>query len=401
MTTYLIVGNGVAGNSAGETIRRIDPSAKIVLCSREKHYFYYTPALPEYVAGEKQLKDFTLHDALWYEKNRIDLFLETEVARVEARQKVAVTRQGRKFSYDRLLLACGGKSFVPPIPGSSSPGVFTLRTVGDAEAIRESAREAKKAVVIGGGLLGLEAGNGLRKRGLEISVVEFFPRLLPRQTDIAGATLLQRQMEAMGFRFSLGAKTKEILAEKGGLRVILEGGRDLPADLVLISAGVRPEVSLAQSLGLPVDKGIKVDDHLFTGLEGIYAAGDLIEHRGRSYGIWPASMEQGRVAGANMAGEERAYSGTVPSNSLKVVGIDLLAAGEIDAEGKMEAVVVQDEPRKVYRKLVLKGDTIVGALLLGDTLGKEEIQRAIQSKKDISPFKKELAEGKFDFSRWR
>ena len=401
MTHYLIVGNGVAGNSAGETIRGIDPEGKIVLCSREKHYFYYTPALPEYLAGEKQLRDFTLHDARWYEKNRIDLFLETEVIRVEARQKVALTQKGMQFSFDRLLLACGGKSFVPPIPGSSSPGVFTLRTVDDAEAIRIKARGAKRAVVIGGGLLGLEAGNGLRKTGLEVSVVEFFPRLLPRQTDLPGAALLQRQMEEMGFRFSLGAKTKEILAEKDELRVILEEGGDLPADLVLISAGVRPEASLAQFLGLPVDKGIKVDDYMFTGLEGIYAAGDLVEHRGRSYGIWPASMEQGRVAGANMAGQERPYSGTVPSNSLKVVGIDLLAAGEIDAEGKMEAVVVKDEAGKVYRKLVLKGDTIVGALLLGDTHGKEEIQKAIQSKKDISPFKKELAEGKFDFSRWR
>ncbi len=401
MTHYLIVGNGVAGNSAGETIRGIDPEGKIVLCSREKHYFYYTPALPEYLAGEKQLRDFTLHDARWYEKNRIDLFLETEVIRVEARQKVVLTQKGMQFSFDRLLLACGGKSFVPPIPGSSSPGVFTLRTVDDAEAIRIKARGAKRAVVIGGGLLGLEAGNGLRKTGLEVSVVEFFPRLLPRQTDLPGAALLQRQMEEMGFRFSLGAKTKEILAEKDGLRVILEEGGDLPADLVLISAGVRPEASLAQFLGLPVDKGIKVDDYMFTGLEGIYAAGDLVEHRGRSYGIWPASMEQGRVAGANMAGQERPYSGTVPSNSLKVVGIDLLAAGEIDAEGKMEAVVVKDEAGKVYRKLVLKGDTIVGALLLGDTRGKEEIQKAIQSKKDISPFKKELAEGKFDFSRWR
>jgi nitrite reductase (NADH) large subunit len=399
MITYLIVGNGVAGNAAGETIRRIDPSGRILLCAREKHYFYYTPALPEYVAGEKQLKDFTLHDAPWYERNRIDLHLGTEVVRIDAPRKVAVTRQGAEYSYDRLLLACGGKSFVPPIPGSSSPGVFTLRTVDDADAIRERARDAKKAVVIGGGLLGLEAGNGLRKRGLEVSVVEFFPRLLPRQTDIPGAALLQKQMEDMGFRFLLGAKTQEILAEAGKLRVVLEGGADLPADLVLISAGVRPEVALAPSLGLPGDKAIKVDDHLFTGLEGIYAAGDLVEHRGRSYGIWPASMEQGRVAGANMAGQEKTYSGTVPSNSLKVVGIDLLAAGEIDADGKMEAVVIKDEAGKVYRKLVLRENTIAGALLLGDTRGKEEIQKAIQAKKDISPFRKDLSEGGFDFSR--
>jgi len=321
------------------------------------------------------------------------------VTRIDSRGKIAQTQKGGEFSFNALLLACGGKSFLPPIPGSSSPGVFTLRTFDDAGAILKTAREAKKAVVIGGGLLGLEAGNGLRKRGLQVSVVEFFPRLLPRQTDLPGAALLQRQMEEMGFRFFLGAKTQEIAAGEKGLRVLLEGGQELAAELVLISAGVRPEISLAQALGLPVDKGIKVDDRMYTGLDGIYAAGDPVEHRGRFYGIWPAAMEQGRIAGANMAGQERLYSGTVPSNSLKVAGIDLVAAGEIDPEGKMESTVVRDETRKIYRKLVWQENCIVGAMLLGDTRGKEEIQKAIQSKKDLSSLKKELAEEKFDFSR--
>jgi nitrite reductase (NADH) large subunit len=399
VATYLIVGNGVAGNSAAETIRRIDPAGKILMFSRERYHFYYTPALPEYLAGEKQLKDFTLHNAQWYEKNRIDLYLETEVTRIDSRGKIAKTQKGGEFSFHTLLLACGGKSFLPPIPGSSSPGVFTLRTFDDAGALLKTAREAKKAVVIGGGLLGLEAGNGLRKRGLQVSVVEFSPRLLPRQTDLPGAALLQRQMEEMGFRFFLGAKTQEIAAGEKGLRVLLEGGQELAAELVLISAGVRPEISLAQALGLPLDKGIKVDDRMYTGLDGIYAAGDPVEHRGRFYGIWPAAMEQGRIAGANMAGQEQLYSGTVPSNSLKVAGIDLVAAGEIDPEGKMESTVVRDEARKIYRKLVWQENRIVGAMLLGDTRGKEEIQRAIQSKKDLSSLKKELAEEKFDFSR--
>ncbi len=399
MTTYLVVGNGVAGNSAAETIRRIDPAGKILMFSKEKHYFYYTPALPEYLGGEKEVKDFIIHDAQWYEKNRIDLFLETEITQIDSHKKIALTRKGAKFPYDQLLLACGGKSFVPPIPGSSSPGVFTLRTIEDADAIRKNFQGARKAVVIGGGLLGLEAGNGLRNAGLEVSVVEFSPRLLPRQTDVAGAALLQRQMEEMGFRFHLGTKTQEIVPASNGLRVTLEGGPELLADLILISAGVRPELALAQTLNLAVDKGIKVDDHLFTGQKGVHAAGDLIEHRGRFYGIWPASMEQGRVAGANMAGQERTYAGTVPSNALKVVGVDLLAAGELDAEGKMESVVVKDEARKIYRKLVLKDHCLVGAMLLGDTRGKEEIQRAIQSQKDISPWEKELSSGQFDFSR--
>jgi nitrite reductase (NADH) large subunit len=398
MTTYLIIGNGVAGNSAAETIRKIDPAGKVLMFSKEKYYFYYTPALPEYLGGEKQVKDFIIHDAQWYEKNRIDLFLETEIAQIDPQKKIALTAKGAKFPYDQLLLACGGKSFVPPIPGASSPGVFTLRTIEDADAIRKKLQGVSKAVVIGGGLLGLEAGNGLRKAGLEVSVVESFPRLLPRQTDMAGAALLQRQMEEMGFRFYLGTKTQEITPAKDGLRVALEGRPELLAHLVLISAGVRPELTLAQTLRLSVDKGIKVDDHMFTGLKGVYAAGDPIEHRGRFYGIWPASMEQGRVAGANMAGQERTYAGTVPSNSLKVVGIELLAVGDLDAEGKMESVVVKDEARKIYRKLVLKDHCIAGAMLLGDTRGKEEIQRAIQSKKDISPWEKELSSDQFDFS---
>ncbi len=398
MMTYLIIGNGVAGNSAAETIRKTDPAGKVLVFSREKYHFCYTPALPEYLGGEKKVKDFTIHDGQWYERNRIELFLETEVSQIDSQKKIAQTPKG-KFPYDQLLLACGGRPSVPPIPGSASPGVFTLRTIEDAEAIRKKCQGARKAVVIGGGLLGLEAGNGLRKAGLEVSVVEFFPRLLPRQTDIAGAALLQRQMEEMGFRFCLGAKTQEIAQDKDGLRVTLEGGPELRAHLVLISAGVRPELTLAQTLKLAVDKGIKVDDHMFTGLKGVYAAGDLIEHRGRFYGIWPASMEQGRVAGANMAGQERTYAGTVPSNSLKVAGIDLLTAGELDVEGKMDSVVVKDEARKIYRKLVLKGHRVVGAMLLGDTSGKEEVQRAIQSKKDISPWEKELSSEKFDFSR--
>ena len=398
MTTYLIIGNGVAGNSAAESIRKIDPPGEVLMFSREKHYFYYVPALPEYLAGEKQVKDFTLHNEKWYEKNRIGLHLETEISEIDARQKRAFTKSGEKFSYDKLLLACGGNSFIPPIPGSQLNGVFTLRTIADADAIRARANQSKKVVVIGGGLLGLEAGNGLRKMGLKISVVEFSARLLPRQMDEAGAAILKKQMEEMGFHFYLGAKTREIVPEKDRLGVYLEGGEKLSADIVLISAGVRPELTLAKSLGLGIDKGVKVDDTMKTEIQDIYAAGDLIEHQGRFYGIWPASMEQGRIAGTNMAGQEMKYQGTVPSNTLKVAGIDLVAAGEIDVEGKMEAIITKDEARRTYRKLILQGDTIVGVILLGNIRGSDEIQRAIKSKKDLSFIKKNLGDEKFDFS---
>ena len=198
MTTYLIIGDGAAGNAAAQAIRKHDPEGPIHMFSKEKYPFYYTPALPEYLAGEKELGQFTLHHLDWFEENRIDLHLDTEITRIDPEAKAAVTRQGEQYRYDKLLLATGGYSFVPPIKGADQEGVYTLRTYADAETIRQKAKESRRAVLIGGGLLGLEAGNGLRKAGLQVTVVEFFPRLLPRQMDVPGAAILQKQLEVMG-----------------------------------------------------------------------------------------------------------------------------------------------------------------------------------------------------------
>ena len=298
-----------------------------------------------------------------------------------------------------LLLATGGYSFIPPIDGAKNEGVYALRTLADAQQIKRATAAAKHLVLIGGGLLGLEAGNGLRKTGLSVTVIEFFPRLLPRQMDTDGASMLQHKMESMGFSFYLGAKTKKISRDGSRLTVHLESDETIEADMVLVSAGVRPELTLAKALGLDIDKGVKVNDSLKTGLPDIYAAGDLIEHRGQFYGIWPASMEQGRIAGANMAGESLKYTGTVPANTLKVVGIDLTAAGNIDADGMLESVVVKDDSRSVYRKFVLQDNVLAGTILFGDISGSTHILKAIAEKTDIGSFKSSLVDPGFDFSR--
>jgi len=398
MARYVIIGNGIAANTAAENIRRIDPAGSILMFSREKHHFYYTPALPEFLSGEKDTTGMTIHDAKWYADRKIDLRLDTPVTGIDTAAQT-VTAGGDSHGYEKLLIATGGFSFVPPIQGSDISGVYALRTLADAGTIKAQAAKAKKLVLIGGGLLGLEAGNGLRKAGLEVTVVEFFPRLLPRQMDVDGAAILQKQLEAMGFSFYLGAKTKEIARDGSGLAVSLESGEKIPADMVLVSAGVRPVVDLAKQAGLEVDKAVKVNDSMETAAPGVYAAGDVIEHNGRFYGIWPASMEQGRIAGCNMAGGSETYAGTVPANTLKVVGIDLAAAGDIDADNKLEAVVNRDAEQGLYRKFVIDQGRLAGAILFGDTRGSDAVMAAIRDKKDVSACRDQLARPDFDFSK--
>ncbi len=397
---YVIVGNGIAANSAAEAIRQIDKSGAVTMLSRSRHYFYYVPALPEYLAGEKTVKDFTLHDGAWYEKHGIDLRLSTEIVRGDPTAKTVESATGEVFPYDRLLLATGGKSFVPPIPGADQDGVMTLRTIDDADRILERVKGMRRLLVIGGGLLGLEAGNGLRKRGLEVSVVESFTRLLPRQTDPAASALLQEELEEMGFTFYLDAKIREIVRSGNSFTIHMKEGPGIETEgVLLVSAGVRPETSLAEALGLEMERGVKVDDRMATSLADVFAAGDLVEHRGRYYGIWPAATAQGRAAGTNMAGGDARYEGTIPSNRLKVAGINLVAAGELDAEGALDSVVRKNAQERIYRKLVLRNNVIVGAVLLGDIAGADYIQYAMQKEIDISGLKGEIMEPGFDFSR--
>lgn len=401
MKRYVIIGNGVAGTTAAEHVRQMDRDGKIDLFSDESTPFYTRIRLPEYIAGQVDLRKLVLHSLQWYEERGIGVHLEEPIEEVNQEDREIRSTKGNTVPYDRLLIATGSHSFIPPIKGVEKDGVFTLRSIADAQRIQVYGQNAKQAVLIGGGVLGLEAGNGLRHLGAAVSVVEFFPRLLPRQMDDTGAELLKRQMEAMGFSFHLGAKTQEILGGDQPEGLLLEGGETIPCDMVLISAGIRPNLDLAKKLGLEVDKGLLVDDRLETQIPGIFAAGDLIQHRGVFYGIWPASEEQGRVAGINMVGGDARYEGTVISNRLKVVGIDLFSSGEIDVEGKLEDRVVKHEERFIYRKITLEDNIIVGCILLGDISGNREILHAMEKKKNTEPFEDEMLTEGFDFKRLR
>ena len=398
MARYVIVGAGAAGNAAAETIRKLEPESEIRMFTREDRFYYYRPALPEYLAGDKNLKGFTLHDGDWYEKNRIEVHLSTEITDVRPAGKTVIASGGRAYAYDRLLLATGSRAVVPEIPGRDIEGVFTLHTAADADAMLRRAETAKTLVVIGGGILGIEAGNGLRRRGLQVAVVGRNRRLLPKQMDAAGAVFLQRRLEEMGFTFHLCVTPREIARLDGRLAVRLQDGRTLETDMVLLSAGAAPDLALARKIGLSIGKAVQVDDRLQTSLDDVYAAGDLVEHRGVYYGIWPAAMAQGRAAGANMAGRETVYGGTLQSHRLKVAGIDLVSMGDIDAEGEDACVVQSDEEKCIYRKLVIENHAVAGAILLGDLHGEKAIQAAVEGRKTLAAVRETMEEQGFDLS---
>lgn len=396
MTEYLIIGNGVAGNTAAENIRKNDSSGKITIVTDEDLSFYYRIRLNEYIGGDIGQDALMAKKASWYSDNNIDLRLNTKITGADPDKKQVITNDGETISYDRLLVATGSHSFIPPINGSETPGVFAVRDIRDARRIMDHVKNIKDVVVIGGGLLGLESGNAFRKMGKNVSVVEFFPRLLPRQLDVDGAKRLQTIMEGMGFTFRLGAITAAIEGGDTAGAVRLEGGETLPAQMVVISAGVRPNMELAAPLGLECDKGIKIDGHLLTNRPDIYAAGDVTEFNGMPYGIWPAAMDQGKIAGLNMAGVETTYAGTTMANTLKVVGIDLASAGDIDAENKYESIPLSDEG--TYKKIVMDNNRIIGCIMLGETKAFNKITKLMQAKTDVSAVKNEILKQGFDFS---
>ena len=388
MTDYLIIGNGVAGTTAAEHIRKHDAKGNITILTDEGLPYYSRIRLPEYLAKEIAEEDLVIKKPKWYDELKIDLKLNSYVEKADVVKKTVTDQNGRTYPYDKLLIAAGSHSFLPPIKGLDKDGAFSLRNVEDVRNISKYGENAKQVVLIGGGLLGLECGNAIRKLGKKVSVVEFFPRLLPRQLDVEGAERLQALMEDMGFSFHLGAKTQEITGDKTVSGVLLEGGTLLEAQMVLISAGVRPNMALADLLGLKKDKGIVIDKSLKTNDPNIFAAGDVAEFNGMPYGIWPAAMDQGKIAGMNMAGGSEEYSGTTMSNKLKVVGIDLASAGKIDAENEMESKIVKGQD--TYQKLVFEKNTIAGCIMLGNTQGFNKIVKMMSDKQDVSGSKDAL-----------
>jgi len=399
MKRYLIVGNGVAGARAAVKIREADPKGEIHIFTEEAYPFYYRVRFPEYVAGEVTIQNLTIHTQEWYQNKGIAIHLEEGIEEVNTGKKEVTSQKGKDYAYDLLLMATGGNAFVPPIKGTEKKGVFTLRTMNDAISMKEFSGGVRQAILIGGGLVGLETGGALLRRGIKVAVIEYNPRILPRQMDPEGAKILQEKMESMGFSFFLNGQSEEILGKETAEGLHLKDGRTVEGQMVIISAGVRPNIKLARAMGLETKNGILVNDRLETKMEGIFAAGDVAEHRGRVYGIWPAAQRQGEIAGVNMSGGSSLYEGTVVSNTLKVVGIELTSAGDIDAEGKLECVVKSDLEKCVYCKVAFKENKVVGCILLGEVKVKSEVLNAVGGNIDIKQIKDAFLKEGFDFKK--
>ncbi len=395
----IIVGNGLAGTIAAKTLREMDRTVEIDVFAEEKYHYYPRPNLIEFIAGNLSFDKIFAFSEGWYSQQRINLHLANPVKTISPDTKTIKSDSGKEEKYDFLLLANGSFAFVPPFKGVEKLGVCTLRTLEDALNLLEDLKRLHRVAVIGGGLLGLETARALKAREAEVEVIEFFDRLLPRQLDIRGASLLKSQIEKMGIKVHLGLATQEILGQDEVTGIRFKDSREIKADIVVVAAGIRSNLRLAQEAGLKTDRGLIVDDYLQTNVPEIFAAGDVVEHRARIYGIIPASFNQARIAASNILDQKKKYEGTILWNTLKVMGIDLTSIGLVNPEGEgYEEIIKEKSEEGVYKKLVIQDGVIVGAIWMGTKKGISELDRIISQKTSIEDWKDSILEDDFDFS---
>ena len=386
MEKYVVIGNGVAGMSAAENIRDRDRNGKVTIVSNEKYYTYSRLMLSHYLGSDVQPEKLYIHPVSWYEERSIELMRDTKVIETDIERKIVKTAKS-DLSYTKLIIASGSHSFIPPVEGTDKKGVFALRNYDDMAAITRAIGSSRKAIVIGGGVLGLEAAWAIKKAGLDVEVLEFAPRLLPRQMDEEGSAILKKIIEDAGVTTYLGVESKSVLGNDRAEGVILKDGREIKADFVVFSSGVRPNIEFLKDRAINVNRGIIIDDHTKTSADDIYAAGDVAEFNGVMPAIWPVAQEQGKIAGMNAAGEDSVYHTIPPSNMLKVMDVSCFSVGEINNEkgGLKELKYAGDNE---YYKLFLKGNVLVGAMMIGDVSKSIKIKSYIDRGKDISEFLK-------------
>jgi nitrite reductase (NADH) large subunit len=367
MKRLVVVGNGMAGMACVEQILKYDADLQITVFGDETHVNYNRVLLSSVLAGEKAEDDVVIHSREWYRRNDIDLRVGVRIVDADPIGKTVTGDNGSVTPYDRLLLATGSSAWMPPIEGLDKDGVFVFRTLDDTRELIRRSGEGVKAVVIGGGLLGLEAARGLQVQGCSVTVVHLMPTLMERQLDPDGGQYLVGKMEDLGIRVLLGRTTTAVLGNGHVEGVALSDDTAIEADLVVVAAGIRPNVALAHSLGLTVNRGIVVNDQMETSDADVFAVGECVEHRGVCYGLVAPLFEQGKVLAATIAGRRGpGYTGTVQAAKLKIMGVDVFSAGDW-SEQNAEPVRYEDRALGVYKKLTVRDGKLAGVILVGDT----------------------------------
>ena len=379
----VVVGAGIAGVSAAEAVRQASSEAEIILLSKEPCLPYYRLNLTRYLAGEVGPDQLDLHPASWYEAHGIQSTHDVEVRAIDLEDRTLTLRDGVEHSYDKLILSAGAHPFVPPFPGANRENVTVLRTRAHADAILATCQPGLRCVCIGGGLLGLETAGALAQRGVKVTILEGHGWLLPRQLNQKAGELLEGYVTSLGISIRRQARAQELLGDERVRGALLQDDSTIPADLVVIATGVRSNSYLARIAGLDVNRGVIVDNTLRTSHPDVFAAGDVAEHRGVSYGTWAPSQFQGTIAGMNAAGLRADFAGIPRSNMLKVLGVDLFSIGQIHP-GDASYEVIEEQIDGQYFYFVFRDSYMVGAILLGDTTLSAAVKQMVEKRHDCS-----------------
>ena len=391
----VVIGNGMAGCRAIEEILARDPGRyAVTIFGAEPRVNYNRIMLSPVLAGEKAFEDIVINDAAWYADNSITLVSGDPVTHIDRAAQSVVARSGRIEPYDRLLIATGSDPFIIPVAGHDLPGVVTFRDLDDVDKMLAAAETGGSAVVIGGGLLGLEAAHGLSLRGMQVTVIHLMPTLMERQLDEAAGYLLRSELERRGQTILTGADTAAIIEQDGHVAgVRLKDAREFAADIVVMAVGIRPSVALAKGAGLEVGRGVLVDDHMVTSDPAIMAVGECVEHRGACYGLVAPLWDMCRALADHATGQPSGYTGSVTSTKLKVSGIDLFSAGDFSGGDGAEDIVMRDAARGIYKRVVVKDDRLIGAVLYGDTADGNWYFDLLKRGEDIAPIREALIFG--------
>jgi nitrite reductase [NAD(P)H], large subunit len=391
----VVIGNGMAGCRAVEEILARDPGRfDVTIFGAEPRVNYNRIMLSPVLAGEKTFDEIVINTRAWYDDNHIDLISGDKVESIDREHKRVVAASGRVQPYDKLLIATGSDPFIIPVPGKDLDGVVTFRDLDDVDKMLEAAGKGGHAVVIGGGLLGLEAAHGLNLRGMQVTVIHLMPTLMERQLDEAAGWLLKTELERRGQTILTGANTKEIVGRDGKVAAVrLEDGTEIPAEIVVMAVGIRPATALAREAGLDVERGIMVDDHMVTSDPAVLAVGECVQHRGMCYGLVAPLWDMCRALADHVTESPTGYLGSVTSTKLKVSGIDLFSAGDFSGGEGCEDIVMRDASRGVYKRVIVKDNKVLGAVLYGDTADGSWYFDLMKKGEDVSGIREALIFG--------